>query len=134
MASLGFEKSYRETIVLMTRSYLSKLSSIGSSESRTLAPEANTERVEVCISLYYVIRLLCAECPVKWMLMVQLHSRHFLQDFFLLPVVLRVLNYGRSIDIDYSLYVQMLACLPNLRVAGSDAFESLLHGAYFDYL
>ncbi|KAI8028184.1 Phosphatidylinositol 4-kinase alpha 1 [Camellia lanceoleosa] len=46
IASLGFEKSYRETIVLMTRSYLSKLSSIGSAESKTLAPEATTERVE----------------------------------------------------------------------------------------
>ncbi|KAF5950507.1 hypothetical protein HYC85_012500 [Camellia sinensis] len=30
----------------MTRSYLSKLSSIGSAESKTLAPEATTERVE----------------------------------------------------------------------------------------
>ncbi|KAK9287199.1 hypothetical protein L1049_015611 [Liquidambar formosana] len=46
MASLGFEKSYRETVILMTRSYLSKLSSIGSAESKTLAPEATTERVE----------------------------------------------------------------------------------------
>ncbi|CAK7329726.1 unnamed protein product [Dovyalis caffra] len=46
IASLGFEKSYRETVVLMTRSYLSKLSSIGSAESKTLAPEATTERVE----------------------------------------------------------------------------------------
>ncbi|GAB4837929.1 Phosphatidylinositol 4-kinase alpha 1 [Ancistrocladus abbreviatus] len=46
MASLGFEKSYRETVVLMTRSYMGKLSSIGSAESKTLAPEANTERVE----------------------------------------------------------------------------------------
>lgn len=55
MASLGFEKSYRETIVLMTRSYLSKLSIIGSSESRTVAPEATTERVEVCISLNNVM-------------------------------------------------------------------------------
>ena len=49
MASLGFEKSYRETVVLMTRSYLSKLSTVGSVESKTLAPEATTERVEVCI-------------------------------------------------------------------------------------
>lgn len=48
MASLGFEKSYRETVVLMTRSYLDKLSTVGSAESKTLAPEANTERVEVC--------------------------------------------------------------------------------------
>lgn len=46
MASLGFEKSYRETVVLMTRSYLNKLSSVGSAESRTVAPEATTERVE----------------------------------------------------------------------------------------
>ncbi|KAJ4850411.1 Phosphatidylinositol 4-kinase alpha 1 [Turnera subulata] len=46
MASLGFEKSYRETVVLMTRSYLSQLSSLGSAESNTLAPEATTERVE----------------------------------------------------------------------------------------
>lgn len=46
IASLGFEKSYRETVVLLTRSYLGKLSSIGSAESRTVAPEATTERVE----------------------------------------------------------------------------------------
>ncbi|KAM7253669.1 hypothetical protein ACFE04_021823 [Oxalis oulophora] len=46
MASLGFEKSYRETVVLMTRSYLSKLSIVGSAESKTLAPEASAERVE----------------------------------------------------------------------------------------
>ncbi|KAF8390317.1 hypothetical protein HHK36_024842 [Tetracentron sinense] len=46
MACLGFEKSYRETVVLMTRSYLSKLSTVGSAESKTLAPEATTERVE----------------------------------------------------------------------------------------
>lgn len=49
MASLGFEKSYREVVVLMMRSYLSKLSSIGSAESNTLSEEANTERVEVCM-------------------------------------------------------------------------------------
>ncbi|KZV17745.1 hypothetical protein F511_01554 [Dorcoceras hygrometricum] len=46
MASLGFEKSYREAMVLMTRSYLSKLSTVGSAESRTQVPEATTERVE----------------------------------------------------------------------------------------
>lgn len=49
MASLGFEKSYRETVVLMTRSYLSKLSSLGSAESKTVPQEATTERVEVRI-------------------------------------------------------------------------------------
>ncbi|KAJ0076644.1 hypothetical protein Patl1_36364 [Pistacia atlantica] len=46
MASLGFEKSYRETVVLMTRSYLSKLSSVGSAESKTMPAEATAERVE----------------------------------------------------------------------------------------
>ncbi|KAJ4961690.1 hypothetical protein NE237_021600 [Protea cynaroides] len=46
MASLGFEKSYRETVVLMTRSYLNKLSILGSAESKTMAPEATTERLE----------------------------------------------------------------------------------------
>ncbi|PIA62368.1 hypothetical protein AQUCO_00200400v1 [Aquilegia coerulea] len=46
MASLGFEKSYRETVVLMTRSYMNKLATVGSAESKTLAPEATTERVE----------------------------------------------------------------------------------------
>ncbi|KAL8060447.1 hypothetical protein ABFX02_02G025200 [Erythranthe guttata] len=46
MASLGFEKSYREAVVLMTRSYLGKLSGIGSAESKTQAPEVTTERIE----------------------------------------------------------------------------------------
>ncbi|KAI3774770.1 hypothetical protein L1987_49332 [Smallanthus sonchifolius] len=46
MASLGFEKSYREVVVLMMRSYLSKLSSIGLAESNTLPEEANSERLE----------------------------------------------------------------------------------------
>ncbi|KAF5745697.1 putative phosphatidylinositol 4-kinase [Tripterygium wilfordii] len=46
VASLGFEKSYRETVVLMTRNYLSRLSTVGSAESKTLAPEATSERVE----------------------------------------------------------------------------------------
>ncbi|KAK4341210.1 hypothetical protein RND71_039711 [Anisodus tanguticus] len=46
MASLGFEKSYREAVVLMTRCYLSKLAAVGSAESKTTAPEATTERVE----------------------------------------------------------------------------------------
>uniref|UniRef100_A0A1D1Y4R9 1-phosphatidylinositol 4-kinase n=1 Tax=Anthurium amnicola TaxID=1678845 RepID=A0A1D1Y4R9_9ARAE len=46
IACLGFEKSYRETIVLMTRSYLDKLKTVGSAESKTLPPEATAERVE----------------------------------------------------------------------------------------
>ncbi|KAK1358712.1 1-phosphatidylinositol 4-kinase [Heracleum sosnowskyi] len=55
LASLGFEKSYREAVVLMTRSYLSKLSSIGSAESKTMAPEATTERVETLPSGFLII-------------------------------------------------------------------------------
>lgn len=55
IATLGFEKSYRETVVLMTRSYLSKLSSVGSVESKTSAPEATTERVEVYVIRYMVV-------------------------------------------------------------------------------
>ncbi|KAF6153028.1 hypothetical protein GIB67_003933, partial [Kingdonia uniflora] len=47
MASLGFEKSYRETVVLMTRSYLKKLSTIGSEQSKTSMQEATTERLEI---------------------------------------------------------------------------------------
>lgn len=58
MASLGFEKSYRETVVLMTRSYLSKLSSLGSAESKTVPQEATTERVEVCICLEYDLHMI----------------------------------------------------------------------------
>ncbi|KAK2665282.1 hypothetical protein Ddye_003856 [Dipteronia dyeriana] len=46
IASLGFEKSYREVVVLMTRSYLTKLSSVGSAESKTMASEATIERTE----------------------------------------------------------------------------------------
>ncbi|XP_072972382.1 phosphatidylinositol 4-kinase alpha 1 [Typha angustifolia] len=46
VACLGFEKSYRETIVLMTRSYLDKVKNVGSANDNTLPPEATTERVE----------------------------------------------------------------------------------------
>ncbi|KAL0412502.1 UNVERIFIED_CONTAM: Phosphatidylinositol 4-kinase alpha 1 [Sesamum radiatum] len=47
MASLGFEKSYREAVVLMTRSYIAKLSNGGTAESKTEASEATAERVEI---------------------------------------------------------------------------------------
>ncbi|BBM99121.1 phosphatidylinositol 4-kinase A [Marchantia polymorpha subsp. ruderalis] len=46
MACLGCEKSYREVVVLLTRSYLDKLSTVGSSHSRTIPPEGTTERLE----------------------------------------------------------------------------------------
>lgn len=47
MASLGFEKSYRETVVLLTRSYLVNVSAVGSADSKTVASEATIERTEV---------------------------------------------------------------------------------------
>ncbi|KAH7840116.1 hypothetical protein Vadar_012847 [Vaccinium darrowii] len=49
-ASLGFEKSYRAAVVLMTRSYLCKLHSIGSAESKNLPPEATAPKVKVDIN------------------------------------------------------------------------------------
>jgi phosphatidylinositol 4-kinase len=45
---LGFEKSYRESIVLMTRSYLDKAKAVGAAENNTLPSEATIERTEVC--------------------------------------------------------------------------------------
>ncbi|RVW21374.1 Phosphatidylinositol 4-kinase alpha 1 [Vitis vinifera] len=65
MASLGFEKSYRETVVLMTRSYLSKLSSVGSAESKTLAPEATTERVETLPAGFLLIASKLANAKLR---------------------------------------------------------------------
>jgi PI4-kinase N-terminal region len=54
VASLGFEKSYRETVVLMTRSYLDKVKTVvGTSDSSTLPAEAMAERVEVRFLLTY---------------------------------------------------------------------------------
>ncbi|XP_057550570.1 phosphatidylinositol 4-kinase alpha 1 [Amaranthus tricolor] len=57
LASLGFEKSYRETVVLMTRSYLGKLSIVGSADSKTVAQEATTERVETLPAAFLLIAL-----------------------------------------------------------------------------
>ncbi|KAM0865729.1 hypothetical protein ACQ4PT_043084 [Festuca glaucescens] len=46
VACLGFEKSYRESIVLMTRSYLDKVKAVGAAENNTLPSEATIERTE----------------------------------------------------------------------------------------
>lgn len=83
MASLGFEKSYREAVVLMTRSYMSKLADVGSAESKTQAPEATTERIEVYFNVAseslvaYSVRRLISN---KWMLTCSITCRHYLQD------------------------------------------------------
>ena len=53
VACLGFEKSYRESIVLMTRSYLDKVKAVGAAENNNSLPsEATTERTEVCDESY----------------------------------------------------------------------------------
>jgi len=63
VACLGFEKSYRESIVLMTRSYLDKVKAVGAAENNTLPSEATAERTEVCdesnkkFTLYTIIEL-----------------------------------------------------------------------------
>ncbi|XP_019091150.1 PREDICTED: phosphatidylinositol 4-kinase alpha 1-like [Camelina sativa] len=46
IASLGFEKSYRQAVVLMTRSYLSQISRLESVESNTSAPKSRSEHNE----------------------------------------------------------------------------------------
>uniref|UniRef100_A0A453H7A6 1-phosphatidylinositol 4-kinase n=2 Tax=Aegilops tauschii subsp. strangulata TaxID=200361 RepID=A0A453H7A6_AEGTS len=46
VACLGFEKSYRESVVLMTRSYLDKVKAVGAAENNTLPSEATAERTE----------------------------------------------------------------------------------------
>jgi hypothetical protein len=57
VACLGFEKSYRESIVLMTRSYLDKVKAVGASENNTLPSEATTERTEVCDELLRILSI-----------------------------------------------------------------------------
>ena len=47
MATLGFEISYREAVILLIRSYIDQLSTVGSTQNRTLAPETSSERIEV---------------------------------------------------------------------------------------
>ena len=108
MASLGFEKSYRETVVLMTRSYLSKLSNAASSppEGGGGTLEATTERLEVLIFESYLTRNPYSSLSIECSL-VQLHSRLFPQDFFLLLVDLPILNCVQITATVYSLSVQM---------------------------
>jgi hypothetical protein len=57
VACLGFEKSYRESIVLMTRSYLDKVKALGASENNTVPSEATTERTEVCDEFCKILML-----------------------------------------------------------------------------
>ena len=64
VACLGFEKSYRESIVLMTRSYLDKVKALGASENNTVPSEATTERTEVCDEFCKKIDPICLSYEV----------------------------------------------------------------------
>ncbi|KAH7425180.1 hypothetical protein KP509_11G043500 [Ceratopteris richardii] len=55
IATVGSEKAYRECVVLLTRSYLDKVPIVGSVQSRTLASEATTERVETLPGAFLAI-------------------------------------------------------------------------------
>ncbi|CAN8289056.1 unnamed protein product [Cochlearia groenlandica] len=55
IATLGFEKSYRETVVLMTRGYLSKISTIGYVESKTPEPQSRIEHVEIVVAGFLTV-------------------------------------------------------------------------------
>ena len=79
IACLGFEKSYRETVVLMTRSYLDQLRTVGSAESKTLPPEAMTERVEVSLE---ILPLSTNYLKCSFLMHFLSWSRLFLKDFF----------------------------------------------------
>ncbi|VFQ72155.1 unnamed protein product [Cuscuta campestris] len=65
MASLGYEKSYREAIVLMTRSYMSKLASIDSAECNDLPEEATKERVETLPAGFLQIASGLTNCKLR---------------------------------------------------------------------
>ncbi|KAF2593101.1 hypothetical protein F2Q70_00042724 [Brassica cretica] len=55
IATLGFEKSYHETVVLMTRGYLSKISTVGSEESKASALISRTEHLETLAAGFLTI-------------------------------------------------------------------------------
>ena len=69
VACLGFEKSYRESIVLMTRSYLDKVKALGASENNTVPSEATTERTEVCDEFCKKIDSICLSYEVWFWLL-----------------------------------------------------------------
>ncbi|CAH8301812.1 unnamed protein product [Eruca vesicaria subsp. sativa] len=55
MATLGFEKSYRETVVLMTRSYLRNISTVGSEEGNISEPKSRTKHLETLAAGFLTI-------------------------------------------------------------------------------
>lgn len=114
VACLGFEKSYRESIVLMTRSYLDKVKALGVSENNTVPSEATTERTEVydefCKKL--ILYAYFTKCDFDFFSMfhanyMKQYSRLFLQAFCLLPPTSQAQNSGLIIVIGYCLYAQM---------------------------
>ncbi|KAG2304894.1 hypothetical protein Bca52824_033545 [Brassica carinata] len=55
IATLGFEKSYRETVVLMTRSYMSKISTVGSEERKISESKSRTKHLEILAAGFLTI-------------------------------------------------------------------------------
>ncbi|CAA7048445.1 unnamed protein product [Microthlaspi erraticum] len=55
IATLGYEKSYRETVVMMTRGYLSKISTVGSVESKTSSPRSIAWHLESLAAGFLII-------------------------------------------------------------------------------
>ncbi|XP_056844326.1 phosphatidylinositol 4-kinase alpha 1-like isoform X2 [Raphanus sativus] len=55
IATLGFENSYRETVVLMTRSYLNKISTVGSEERKISEPKSRTKHPETLAAGFLTI-------------------------------------------------------------------------------
>ncbi|WZY96960.1 hypothetical protein YC2023_069289 [Brassica napus] len=55
IATLGFEKSYRETVVLMTRGYLREILTVVSVESKTSEPTSRKEHVETLAAGFLTI-------------------------------------------------------------------------------
>ncbi|CAN6927714.1 unnamed protein product [Brassica oleracea] len=55
IAILGFEKSYRETVVLMTRGYLREVLTVASVESKTSEPKSRTEHIETLAAGFLTI-------------------------------------------------------------------------------
>lgn len=114
VACLGFEKSYRESIVLMTRSYLDKVKALGASENNTVPSEATTERTEVCDEFCkkLILHVYLMKCDFDFFSMLHAnyakqHSRLFLQAFCLLLPTSQAQNSGLIIVIGYCLCAQM---------------------------
>ncbi|EOA36778.1 hypothetical protein CARUB_v10008074mg [Capsella rubella] len=65
IASLGFEKSYCQAVVLMTRSYFSKISRVESVESNTSSPKSRSEYIETLTAGFLTIAIGLAKTKLR---------------------------------------------------------------------